>query len=78
MLVSGTTEVLEEEVFQGTLKEQVEALVEEGQLAKEAIKSVAKRHGLKKQDVYRDVPQLQEEQGLITAFLCELSDMESD
>lgn len=54
LLVSGATEVEEEETFDGTLKEQVEALMSEGQPVKEAIKSVAKRHGLKKQEVYRE------------------------
>lgn len=58
LLVSGATEVAEEETFEGTLKEQVEALVEEGQFAKEAIKTVAKRHGLKKQEVYKEYHEL--------------------
>lgn len=58
LLVSGTTEPVEEEIFEGTLKEQVDALVEEGQPAKEAIKTVAKRHGLKKQDVYKEYHEL--------------------
>lgn len=58
LLVSGASEVAEEETFEGTLKEQVEALVEEGQFAKEAIKTVAKRHGLKKQEVYKEYHEL--------------------
>ena len=58
LLVSGATEIAEEEVFEGTLKEQVEALISEGQTSKEAIKSVAKRHNLKKQDVYKEYHEL--------------------
>ncbi|MEG1502923.1 MAG: 16S rRNA (cytidine(1402)-2'-O)-methyltransferase [Enterococcus sp.] len=59
LLVSGTTEPAEEEIiFEGTLKEQVEALISEGQSSKEAMKTVAKRHNLKKQDVYKEYHQL--------------------
>ncbi|MGM0339984.1 16S rRNA (cytidine(1402)-2'-O)-methyltransferase [Candidatus Enterococcus murrayae] len=54
LLISGAVEIAEEEVFEGTLKEQVEELISEGTLTKEAIKSVAKRHGLKKQAVYKE------------------------
>lgn len=58
LLVSGATDVEEEEVFEGTLKEQVEALTLDGTSSKEAIKIVAKRHGLKKQDVYKEYHEL--------------------
>ncbi|GAA2912989.1 16S rRNA (cytidine(1402)-2'-O)-methyltransferase [Enterococcus pseudoavium] len=59
LLVSGATEVAEEaEIFEGSLKEQVEELIHTGQTSKEAIKSVAKRHGLKKQDVYKEYHEL--------------------
>lgn len=58
LLVSGATDAEEEEVFEGTLKEQVEALILDGTSSKEAIKIVAKRHGLKKQDVYKEYHEL--------------------
>lgn len=58
LLVSGATDAEEEEVFEGTLKEQVEALTLDGTSSKEAIKIVAKRHGLKKQDVYKEYHEL--------------------
>lgn len=58
LLVSGATETAEEEIFTGTLKEQVEELISGGTSSKEAIKSVAKRHGLKKQDVYKEYHEL--------------------
>ena len=58
LLVSGATETAEEEIFIGTLKEQVEELISGGTSSKEAIKSVAKRHGLKKQDVYKEYHEL--------------------
>lgn len=58
LLISGATEVIEEEVFEGTLKEQVEVLISEGQTSKEAIKAVAKRHNLKKQEVYKEYHEL--------------------
>ena len=58
LLVSGATETAEEEFFTGTLKEQVEELISGGTSSKEAIKSVAKRHGLKKQDVYKEYHEL--------------------
>lgn len=58
LLVSGATDAKEEEVFEGTLKEQVEALILDGTSSKEAIKIVAKRHGLKKQDVYKEYHEL--------------------
>lgn len=54
LLVSGTTEKVEEEIFEGSLKEQVDVLVLDGESSKEAIKTVAKRHGLKKQEVYKE------------------------
>lgn len=58
LLVSGATEIVEEEIFEGSLKEQVEVLIAEGTVSKEAIKMVAKRHGLKKQDVYKEYHEL--------------------
>ncbi|MDT2659922.1 16S rRNA (cytidine(1402)-2'-O)-methyltransferase [Enterococcus hulanensis] len=58
LLVSGATETAEEEIFTGTLKEQVEEMISGGTSSKEAIKSVAKRHGLKKQDVYKEYHEL--------------------
>lgn len=58
LLVSGATETAEEEIFIGTLKGQVEELISGGTSSKEAIKSVAKRHGLKKQDVYKEYHEL--------------------
>ncbi len=58
LLVSGATDAEEEEVFEGTLKEQVEALILDGTSSKEAIKIVAKRQGLKKQDVYKEYHEL--------------------
>ena len=58
LLVSGATETVEEEIFTGTLKEQVEEMISGGTSSKEAIKSVAKRHGLKKQDVYKEYHEL--------------------
>jgi len=58
LLVSGSTETAEEEFFTGTLKEQVEEMISGGTPSKEAIKSVAKRHGLKKQDVYKEYHEL--------------------
>ncbi|MDT2635965.1 16S rRNA (cytidine(1402)-2'-O)-methyltransferase [Enterococcus dongliensis] len=58
LLVSGAEEVEKEEVFEGTLKEQVETLILAGQSSKEAIKSIAKRHGLKKQEVYKEYHEL--------------------
>ncbi|MGM0174502.1 16S rRNA (cytidine(1402)-2'-O)-methyltransferase [Enterococcus sp. DIV0800] len=55
LLVAGAAKVEEaDEVFEGTLKEQVEALIVAGQPSKEAIKTVAKRHNLKKQEVYKE------------------------
>jgi len=58
LLVSGATEIVEEEISEGSLKEQVEVLIAEGTVSKEAIKMVAKRHGLKKQDVYKEYHEL--------------------
>ncbi|MGX7205038.1 16S rRNA (cytidine(1402)-2'-O)-methyltransferase [Enterococcus pingfangensis] len=58
LLVSGAVEIEVDEVFTGSLKEQVELLIEEGQAPKEAIKTVAKRHDLKKQDVYKEYHEL--------------------
>lgn len=58
LLVSGATGTAEEEIFTGTLKEQVEEMISGGTSSKEAIKSVAKRHGLKKQDVYKEYHEL--------------------
>lgn len=58
LLVSGAVEIEVDEVFTGSLKEQVELLIEEGQAPKEAIKTVAKRHDLKKQAVYKEYHEL--------------------
>lgn len=60
ILVAGATDQREEVVFEGTLKEQVAELVVAGQSSKEAIKLVAKRNGLKKQEVYKEYHELSE------------------
>jgi len=54
LLVEGAKEKAITEVFTGTLKEQVEELIETGQKPNAAIKEVAKRNNLKKQQVYND------------------------
>lgn len=51
LLVEGSTDSVEI-VYDGSLKEQVTALMETGMSSKEAIKEVAKRNQVKKQTVY--------------------------
>lgn len=54
ILIEGFSGVSEAKpVLEGTLKEQVEALIEQGQAPKEAIKEVARLNQMKKQEVYR-------------------------
>ncbi|MGM0213635.1 16S rRNA (cytidine(1402)-2'-O)-methyltransferase [Enterococcus sp. AZ109] len=53
LLISGANEEVAEEILEGTLTEQVEQLMEEGFSSKEAIKEVAKRNQIKKQEVYK-------------------------
>lgn len=52
LLVEGGSDKPVVESFSGTLKEQVEQLVKDGQKPNAAIKEVAKRNQLKKQEVY--------------------------
>jgi 16S rRNA (cytidine1402-2'-O)-methyltransferase len=52
LLVEGATEDANEIVYEGTLEEQVTALIESGMTSKDAIKEVAKRNQLRKQVVY--------------------------
>lgn len=54
LLVAGSTDVPEAVVDTRSLKEQVEALVNEGQKPNDSIKEVAKRNQLKKQVVYNE------------------------
>ncbi|GCF92920.1 ribosomal RNA small subunit methyltransferase I [Enterococcus florum] len=58
LLVAGSTETAEKPLIEGSLKEQVEQLIREGKSSKEAIKDVAKRNQLKKQDVYKSYHEL--------------------
>nr|WP_242703757.1 16S rRNA (cytidine(1402)-2'-O)-methyltransferase [Enterococcus sp. 669A] len=53
LLISGFNGEVAEEIVEGTMKEQVEQLIEEGLSSKEAIKEVAKRNQVKKQEVYK-------------------------
>lgn len=53
LLISGFNGEVAEEIVEGTMKEQVEQLIEEGHSSKEAIKEVAKRNQVKKQEVYK-------------------------
>lgn len=57
LMVSGDEEE-ELEVFEGSLKEQVEVLMVAGESSKDAIKKIAQRHGLKKQEVYKEYHEL--------------------
>lgn len=54
IMVSGTTAVAESIVDTRSLKEQVEALINEGHKPNDSIKEVAKRNQLKKQVVYNE------------------------
>ncbi|MGX7195654.1 16S rRNA (cytidine(1402)-2'-O)-methyltransferase [Enterococcus olivae] len=60
LMVAGTTEEAPQEEIEGSLIEQVEALLEEGMKPNTAIKEVAKRNGLKKQEVYKEYHGLSE------------------
>ncbi len=61
-LVEGSTGIQEETIkIVGSLKEQVEQLIAEGKKTNEAIKAVAVQNGLKKQEVYRQFHELDEE-----------------
>ncbi|MGM0237623.1 16S rRNA (-2'-O)-methyltransferase [Enterococcus sp. AZ103] len=54
LMIAGNNQVDEElPVFEGSLKEQVEKIIQTGETSKEAIKLVAKQQNLKKQDVYK-------------------------
>lgn len=54
LMVAGNHQVEEElPIFEGSLKEQVEAIIQTGESSKDAIKRVAKQQNLKKQDVYK-------------------------
>lgn len=53
LLIAGASDVVEEEIPEGSLKEQVNDLIAGGLPSKEAIKEVAKRNQLKKQEVYK-------------------------
>ena len=62
LLVEGSTGIKEETIkIVGSLKEQVEQLIAEGKKTNEAIKAVAVQNGLKKQEVYRQFHELDEE-----------------
>ena len=62
LLVEGSTGIQEETIkIVGSLKEQVEQLIAEGKKTNEAIKAVAVQNGLKKQEVYRQFHELDEE-----------------
>ncbi|MBE9888412.1 16S rRNA (cytidine(1402)-2'-O)-methyltransferase [Enterococcus durans] len=62
LLVEGSTGIQEETIkIVGSLKEQVEQLIAEGKKNNEAIKAVAVQNGLKKQEVYRQFHELDEE-----------------
>ena len=54
LMVAGNTEDVAVEVIEGTIIEQVEALIASGEKPNDAIKEVAKRNKLKKQVVYND------------------------
>ncbi len=60
--VEGSTGIQEETIkIVGSLKEQVEQLIAEGKKTNEAIKAIAIQNGLKKQEVYRQFHELDEE-----------------
>lgn len=62
LLVEGSTGIQEATTkIVGSLKEQVEQLIAEGKKNNEAIKAVAVQNGLKKQEVYRQFHELDEE-----------------
>lgn len=59
LLIEGATEKNTEPEINGTLKEQVERLIEAGQSSKDAIKQVAKNNQLKKQVVYNQYHEIE-------------------
>ena len=54
IVVEGAKEVVEEEVFEQSIKEHVQSFVDKGMSAKDAIKEVAKIRKLKKNHVYEE------------------------
>ena len=54
IVVEGAKEIVEEEVFEQSIKEHVQSFVDKGMSAKDAIKEVAKIRKLKKNHVYEE------------------------
>ena len=54
IVVEGAKEIVEEEVFEQSIKEHVQSFVDKGMSAKDAIKEVAKIRKLKKNNVYEE------------------------
>lgn len=54
IVVEGVKEIVEEEVFEQSIKEHVQSFVDKGMSAKDAIKEVAKIRKLKKNHVYEE------------------------